>query len=135
MFKRSYQAAVNMAERATSFVAGLAAMPLFRSMLRPPGLDGPPQDAASLCGADVPPARGAERDGCLTEGRSREFSARDVDELDREIEKDFWRQASLAHHDAQPRAATGAQRVSQVSTERLGWDCGVVRGAHMSACI
>jgi len=108
---------------------------LFRPMLRPPRFDGSPQDAASLRSADVAPASGAQGDSGPLDGWSRKFPARDVDELKRQIQEDFGGKAGLAHDDAQPGAASGAEGARQFSIECLRRASAVGRLAHTSACI
>jgi hypothetical protein len=67
-------------------------------MLGPPGLGRFAQHSASVFRTDIPPARGAKTYGRSLDRFRREPSARNVEQLDREIEEDFGWKARLSHY-------------------------------------
>jgi len=67
-------------------------------MFGPPGLGRLAQQSASLFRTHVTPTRSAETNSRSLEWCRREPATCDIEQFDREIEQDFWRQARLPHH-------------------------------------
>src|SRR5437773_7575514 len=67
-------------------------------MFGPPGLGRLAQRSASLFRTHVTPTRSAETNRRSLDRCRREPATCDVEQFDREIEQDFWRQARLPHH-------------------------------------
>jgi hypothetical protein len=67
-------------------------------MLGPPSQRRLAQQSASLFRTHVTPARRTETNRRSLDRCRREPATRDVEQFDREIEQDFWRQARLPHH-------------------------------------
>jgi hypothetical protein len=68
----------------------VAFVAIVATRLGPPSLRGLPKRLAPFLGAHIPPAGGAQADSLPLYWRWREFSARDIEHLQREIKKDFW---------------------------------------------
>jgi hypothetical protein len=95
-------------------ISFLAALPLLAPLLGPARLSGLPQRFAPFLRADVAPARGAKAN-CLPIQRCwREFPARDVEELQREIEHDLHWQSALTHDAPKRQGSSDAQIVRQL---------------------
>jgi hypothetical protein len=75
----------------------VAFVTIVATWLGPPSLRGLPQRFASFLRTDVSPSGGAQADSLPFYWRWREFSTGDVEHLQREIEKDFWRKTGLSH--------------------------------------
>ena len=69
----------------------VALIAIIATRLGPPSLRGLPQRLAPFLWADVPPTGGAQADSLPFYWRWREFSAGDIEHLQREIEKNLWR--------------------------------------------
>ena len=77
--------------------------------LGPPGLRGLPQSLASFLGTDVAPTSSAEANGLPFYWRRGEFSARDVEHLQCEVEEDLRRKSGLSHDSAERHRSSDAQ--------------------------
>lgn len=102
-----------------SVVVGFVRPLVFATVLRPARLDGTSQDSRTLGGADIPPARRSKTDGGAAYRRSGQLSARNIDQLDGEVEEDPRGEAGLPHDGAQPGAASGAKRSRDLTIK--GW--------------
>jgi hypothetical protein len=95
------------------------AMRLHHPVLRPSGLDGPPEDATPFRGADVAPPRGAQRSRGAMNRWCRELSAGDVQEFKGQVQERFGGDARLAHHHPEAGAPPGPQCAGQARVEWL----------------
>lgn len=68
----------------------------------PSSLCGSPQKLTSLFGADIAPARSAQADRRSMDRFWRQFPARNVEELEGEIEQDLGRKTRVTHDAAKP---------------------------------
>lgn len=94
-------------------------------MLGPPRLSGVSQSLAPFFRADIAPTRGAEANSLPLYWRRREFSARDVEHLQREIQQDLRRQSTLSHDASKRHGSSDAKTRRQVGRNMSGrW------GAH-----
>ncbi len=73
---------------------------------------------AALLGTDMAPPRRAQTDRRSMDRFRREFSAGEVQELEREIEEDLRRKTRVTHHASQPRGAARPEEARQLCGER-----------------
>ena len=95
------------------------AMRLHHSVLRPSGLDGPPENSAPFRGAHVAPPRGAQRSRGARDRGCRELSAGDVKEFKGQVQERFGGDARLAHDRPEAGAPPGPQCAGQPRVEWL----------------
>jgi hypothetical protein len=93
------------------------AMRLQHSVLRPSGLDGPPENATPFRGAHVAPPRGAQRSRGARDQWCRELSAGDVKKFKGQVQERFRGDARLAHHHPEAGAPPGPQCAGQPRVE------------------
>ena len=75
----------------------------------PARLGGPAECLASFLRSDIPPPRSAEANGLPLDGRRGEFSTRDVEHLQCEIEQDLRRKSRLPHDSPERHRSSDAQ--------------------------
>ena len=91
-------------------------------MLFPPRERSPSEDNASLLRRDVPPSRRAQTNGRTPYRRRREFPARDVQQLETEVEQGFWRQTRVSHQPPEHRASSRSEDARELrGEERSGF--------------
>jgi hypothetical protein len=88
-------------------------------MLRPSSVRRFAQQAASFFRADIPPARGTKTDGRSRDRFGREPSAGDIEQLDGEIEEDFWRKARLPHDTPESSGPSRPEETCELRCQRM----------------
>ena len=84
------------------------------TVLGPPRLGCVSEGLAPLFRADIAPTRGAEANGLSLYWRRREFAAREIEHLQREIEQDLWRQSTLSHDAPKRHGSSDAENRRQL---------------------
>src|SRR5262245_15013140 len=110
MYRRPYGAELS----GSSLLVATAARLRLGAPLGPARLSGPSQGLTSRLGADVAPPRRPEAHGLAIQRGRREVSARDVQDLQREIEHDLHRQPAAAHDALQRQRASYAQATHEL---------------------
>ena len=76
-----------------------------------------PHDATAFFRVDVAPASRTKPNRLAADGRRREFSACQVEDLEREVHEDLRRQAGLAHQSAKKRRASRTEDLGPFARE------------------
>lgn len=87
------------------------------TLFRPPCLHRTPHDPAPLLWIDIPPSGGTKPDRLAADWRRREFAAREVEDLERQIDKNLRWQSAFAHQPAQECGASRAENLDPIARE------------------
>ncbi len=87
------------------------------TLFRPSCFNRSSHDPAPFLGVDVTPTGGAQAHRLAADSRRSELSARQVEDLERQIHKDLRRQAGLAHQSAKKRCASRTEDLGPFARE------------------
>jgi hypothetical protein len=100
-------------------VVGFVALPPLASVFGPSRARRAAKNFTSFFGADVPPPCCAQPHGRAVDRRWREFPAREIEDLECQIQQRLWWQTSLANDVAQPRGSARSKHPREFGGEQV----------------
>lgn len=133
-FSKCIRAEPGALQHRLSVIDRLVPLPSPASVFGPSGLRRASEDPAAFFRTDIPPSRRTQTDGDALNGRWRQFTARQVEHLDREIQQRLWWETGLAHDAAQSRGPARTKHARDFRIQNVDDGVACCCACHACAC-